>query len=109
MTFGCTTKVEDPDQKREKLTGLIETLYPGRSDAHRPMTESGIKATTVLSLPIEEASAKIRDQGAVDDDYGDPVWSSVIRIKIKLMKSEPNPHDLDGVETPKYLQAFTLE
>lgn len=110
MIFGTPSKLSDPDQKRKKLNGLIESLYPGRNQALRPMTESEAKRTTVLSLPIEEASAKIRDQGPVDDeeDYGLPIWSGVIPIKMQLMEPVADPRNLAGVEMPDYVRELKL-
>ena len=66
MVFGQPELVVDPDEKELKLGRLIDHLYPGRNETLRSMTEQEIKATAVLSLPIHEASAKIRTGGPVD-------------------------------------------
>lgn len=110
MIFGRPTRITDPDQKRAKLTSLIDNLYPGRSKTLRPMTETEVKQTAVLSLPLEEASAKIRAQGPVDDeeDYNHPVWAGTIPMQMQLMKPEPDPRNLKGLDTPEYVRSLTL-
>lgn len=110
MIFGRPTKITDPDRKRAKLDGLVDALYPGRSHILRPMTEDEVKQTAVLTMPIEEASAKIRAQGPVDDeeDYALPIWSGVIPVKMQVMAPEADPRNMDGVDVPDYVKALTL-
>lgn len=110
MIFGQPTVITDPDRKRAKLNGLIDTLYPGRSSILRPMTEIEVKQTVVLSLPVDEASAKIRDKGPVDDeeDYDLPIWSGVIPVQMQLMKPEPDSRNLEGLDTPDYVRNLKI-
>lgn len=110
MIFGQPTRITDPERKAAKLNTLIDALYPGRSGTLRPITEKEVKETAVLALPIEEASAKIRDTGVVDDeeDYDVPVWSGVIPVRMQLMTPEPDPRNLDGVEMPDYVTSVKL-
>lgn len=110
MVFGRPAEVTDPDQKAEKLKKFVETLYPGRWDTLRPMYAKELRATTVLSLPIEEASAKVREGGPVDDeeDYALPIWAGVIPVRMQLLRPEPDPRNLAGVETPDHAIALKL-
>ena len=110
MVYGQPLLVEDPERKRNLLNGLIDTLYPGRSETLRPITASEIKQTAVLSLPIEEASAKIRAQGPVDDegDYEWPVWSGTVPVRMQVLAPEPDPRNLDGLEVPDYVRQLSL-
>jgi len=110
MVFGQPTMITDPDHKRAKLNSLIDALYPGRSDTLRPMTDTEVKQTAVLSLPIEEASAKIRDKGPVDDeeDYGLPIWAGTIPVRMRLMKPKPDPRNLEGLGMPDYVRSLTI-
>jgi uncharacterized protein len=110
MIFGQPTLVSDFEEKKRKLNALIDTLYAGRSASLRAMTDAEVKQTAVLSLPISEASAKIRNSGVVDDeeDYSHPVWSGVIPVKMTLMEPEPDSRNLPGIEMPDYLQHITL-
>jgi len=104
MIFGQPAKIEDPDQKTAHLKTFLDGLYPGRWDTLRPMTDQELKATTVLSLPIEEASAKIRTGGPKDDDadYALPIWGGVVPLTQAWGAAEPDPRNLDGVEVPDY-------
>ncbi|HJM93316.1 MAG: pyridoxamine 5'-phosphate oxidase family protein [Alphaproteobacteria bacterium] len=110
MVFGTPEKITDPEQKAAKLDGLIDHLYPGRKETLRPMTDDEAKQTAVLSLPIEEASAKLRTGGPVDDeeDYALPIWAGVIPVKMQIMPPEPDPRNLDGVEVPDFVKSMTL-
>lgn len=106
MVFGRASMVSEPDAKLERLKAFIEGLYPGRWDALRPVTEQELKATTVLWLPIEEASAKLREGGPVDDeaDYALPIWAGVLPIRHTLGAPMPDSRLPDGVAEPHYLR-----
>jgi len=108
MIFGRATKVADPDVKADKLRNLIEFLYPGRCDTLRPMTAQEAKATSVLSLPIEEASAKIRSGGPIDDeaDYALPIWAGVIPIVYTTGVPQDDPRNLPDVEMPENVRSI---
>ena len=110
MIFGRPTEVDDPDQKADKLKNLIDTFFPGRWDILRPMTATEATATTILSLPIEEASAKIRDDGVIDDeeDYSLPIWAGVVPVKVQTLKPVPDPRNIDGVEMPDHVTSLKL-
>ena len=106
MVFGRAQRVEEPAAKLERMRVFIERLYPGRWDELRPVTRKEINATTVLSLPIEEASAKIRSGGPIDDaeDYALPIWAGVVPVKLQVGKPAADPRNLAGVEVPGYLR-----
>jgi len=59
MVFGRAEKLTAPEAKTEALRQMMERLFPGRWESLRPMTAQELKATAVLSLPLDEASAKI--------------------------------------------------
>jgi nitroimidazol reductase NimA-like FMN-containing flavoprotein (pyridoxamine 5'-phosphate oxidase superfamily) len=82
MLFGKAYKVEDADEKLEKLEAFVERLYPDRWPELRPVNAKELKATTVLGMHIDEASAKLRTGGPVDDepDYALPIWAGVIPV-----------------------------
>ena len=110
MVFGRPTLISDEMEKRQKLNNLIDHLYPGRSASLREMTDSEVKQTAVLSLPIHEASAKIRNAGVVDDeaDYDLPIWSGVIPVKMQLMDPQPDERNLPGVLMPDDLSQISI-
>jgi nitroimidazol reductase NimA-like FMN-containing flavoprotein (pyridoxamine 5'-phosphate oxidase superfamily) len=89
VILGKAREVTDREEKVKALECLVEHVVPGRSKVVRAPNESELRVTTVLALPIEEASAKVRTGGPVDDedDYALPVWAGV--IPLKLTQGEP--------------------
>lgn len=108
MIFGKAEIVSDPDEKTERLRAFVDGLFPGRWDMLRPMTAKEVKATTLLSLPIEEASAKIRTGGPVDDeeDYKLPIWAGIIPIQQKILAPINDPRNLTEVTVPDHVSGF---
>ncbi|MDQ1478404.1 MAG: uncharacterized protein QOE62_3633, partial [Actinomycetota bacterium] len=82
MIFGRATPVDDVDEKRAALHALVEHVVPGRSADARPPNASELRATSVLTLAIDEASAKVRTGGPVDDeeDLGLPIWAGQLPV-----------------------------
>jgi nitroimidazol reductase NimA-like FMN-containing flavoprotein (pyridoxamine 5'-phosphate oxidase superfamily) len=84
VVLGNATLVEDAEEKLEALRLLSEHIIPGRwADARQP-NERELKQTSVLKLPIEEFSAKVRIGPAVDDeeDLSFPTWAGVIPLEM---------------------------
>ncbi len=102
MIYGTPEATTDPAAKMEKFKNLIEHLYPGRWDSLRPALDKEVKATAVLSMPITEASAKVRTGMPNDDapDYDLPIWAGVIPVTQGLGAPQPDPRNLDGVAQP---------
>lgn len=82
VIYGQFELVCDPAEKTRSLRALIEGLYPGRWDTLRPINDKELNATSVLRIPLTEASAKVRDAGVKDDDedLDWPVWAGVIPL-----------------------------
>ena len=83
VVIGVATPVVGKD-KAHALDAFIDALVPGRATELRPMTEKELDATAVVSLSLDEASAKIRD-GGLADDPGDemwPVWAGTIPVRL---------------------------
>jgi nitroimidazol reductase NimA-like FMN-containing flavoprotein (pyridoxamine 5'-phosphate oxidase superfamily) len=83
VVFGRASLVEDPDEKMEALRAFTDHVVPGRWDEVRPPDENEMKATSVLRLPLAEASAKVRTGPPIDDeaDYDLPVWAGIIPLR----------------------------
>ncbi|HEV7239771.1 MAG TPA: pyridoxamine 5'-phosphate oxidase family protein [Thermoanaerobaculia bacterium] len=83
VVFGKARAV-DGDEKLRALESLVEHVVRGRSQEIRPPNERELRQTLVLALPLDEASAKIRTGGPVDDeeDYALPVWAGVVPLKL---------------------------
>lgn len=89
LVFGRATIVADPEEKYAALLALSEQIVPGRWADVREPNDVEMKQTTVLCLPLEEASAKIRTGPPLDDeeDYALPMWAGV--VPLKLVAGEP--------------------
>lgn len=84
VLLGRAGLVAGTAERRTALDAFVEQLVPGRTaHARRPSVQE-LKATQVLALPLDEASAKIRTGGPVDDeaDCDLPVWSGVIPLAL---------------------------
>lgn len=110
MIFGTARRIADPAEKLDKLKGFIEKMYPGRWDTLRPITDQEAKATAILSLPITEASAKVRSGGPVDDeeDYALPIWAGVIPVSMHIGEPVPDGRNLPDVEEPAHVRGFRI-
>jgi nitroimidazol reductase NimA-like FMN-containing flavoprotein (pyridoxamine 5'-phosphate oxidase superfamily) len=105
VVFGQPEKIEDAEGKRDALRAFTEKLIPGRWGDTRLPTEKELRAVGVLRLPLEEASAKIRTGGPLDDeeDYKLPVWAGTIDLRITAGSPQPDDRLLPGVECPAYV------
>lgn len=105
VVFGKARVVED-DEKLRALDALVDHVVHGRSKEMRPHKDIELKQTLVLSLPLEEASAKIRTGGPVDDeeDYALPVWAGV--VPLKLTQGEPIADRDVTVDVPEYAARY---
>lgn len=93
MVFGLASKVEDGAHKRAALDAYVERLFPGRVAEMRHPTDKEVHATTLISMPIEEASVKIRTGEPHDDDedLAAGIWAGVIPITQTIGAFEPCP------------------
>ena len=108
MCFGTARIIDEPQEKSKALAGIVDRFYPGRSATLRPISTQEAKATTVIGMRIEEASAKVRAKGVGDneEDYGHPVWAGVIPVRMVIGAVEPCPRLLPGIERPQYLAGY---
>ncbi|HKM68263.1 MAG TPA: pyridoxamine 5'-phosphate oxidase family protein [Candidatus Acidoferrum sp.] len=106
VILGTARLVEDTAEKMEALRVFTEHVMKGRWDDVRQPTEQELKATTVLALPLEEVSAKIRTGGPVDDeaDYTLPVWAGVLPLETVAKEPIPDPQRKGDRPLPGYLK-----
>jgi nitroimidazol reductase NimA-like FMN-containing flavoprotein (pyridoxamine 5'-phosphate oxidase superfamily) len=99
MAFGTAAKVEDPAEKEAGLNAFVDRVYPGRSALIRPINAQELKATTLLGMTIEEASAKVRTGGPVDDeeDYAADCWAGIVPITPHIGAAIPDPRLKPGI------------
>jgi nitroimidazol reductase NimA-like FMN-containing flavoprotein (pyridoxamine 5'-phosphate oxidase superfamily) len=108
VVFGRATVVEDKDEKLAALFSFSEHVVRGRWDDVREPTEQELRATTVLSLPLLEASAKVRTGPPLDDeeDYSLAVWAGVIPLRLVAGEPTNDPRLQEGIEAPEYARKY---
>lgn len=108
MCFGTARAIDDPAEKRAALDRMIDRYYPGRAATLRTATPQELKATTVIAMVIEEASAKVRGKGVGDDpeDLDLPIWAGVIPLRTVIGEAEISPAVPDGVAPPADIAAY---
>ena len=110
MVLGTAHKVTDVAEKEAHLRAFTEGLWPGRWDMLRQMSQKELKATTVLKLSLEEASAKVRTGAPGDDeeDYALPIWAGVIPIRQQVLAPEDDPRLIAGLKPPRHITDFKM-
>jgi nitroimidazol reductase NimA-like FMN-containing flavoprotein (pyridoxamine 5'-phosphate oxidase superfamily) len=105
MLFGRAEPITGAEAKRSALEAFTEKLVAGRWADVRPPTEIELKGTAVVRLPIEEASAKLREGQPLDDeaDYSLDVWAGVVPLAVTAAEPIPDPRLAPGTELPPYL------
>jgi len=109
VILGKATLVDDPAEKLAALRILSEHILPGRWDDSRQPNERELKATSVLHVPIEEFSAKVRQGPAIDDeeDYSFPTWAGVVPLEMVAGKPIDDARLLPGKEVPAYINPYS--
>ena len=95
-------------EKLEALRAFTEKILPGRwTDARQP-NERELKATSILKLPLTEASAKVRTGGVEDDadDYALPVWAGIVPLRLVADSPIRDERCDPGLPTPIYATNF---
>lgn len=103
VAFG-TGRVLEGENATEGLRAITEHSAPGRWDDARRPNDKEMRATTVIAIDIDEASAKFRTGPPSDDeeDLGYPVWTGI--VPVSLQRGEPEPDEHANVPLPEYLR-----
>jgi len=111
VVFGKAVAIEEPGAKLVALRALAEHMIPGRWDEVRQPTDQELKATTVLSLPLEEVSAKVRTGPPLDDeeDYSLEVWAGVLPLKLVAGEPVKDPVLKTGIAPPSHLFKYSRQ
>jgi uncharacterized protein len=109
VILGKATLVDDPKEKLAALRVLSEHILPGRWDDSRQPNERELKATSVLRLPIEEFSAKVRVGPPIDDaeDYAFPTWAGVVPLEMKVGTPIADEKLVPAREVPRYVENYS--
>ena len=105
VLFGQGRTLDANDEKMAALAALTEHLARGRWQEARQPTIQEMNATTVVALPIESASAKLRSGPPNDDpeDYALPIWAGVLPLQQTALPPVADPKLTPGIEAPAYL------
>ena len=108
VILGKATLVDDADEKYNALEAFTEHIIPGRWTDIRWPNELELKATTVLKVPIEEASAKIRTGDPKDDeeDYEMTVWAGVLPLNTVPSQPVPDTRLNQGIDIPDHVLTY---
>ncbi len=108
VILGKAEAVEDAAEKNKALEAFTEHIVPGRWPEIRWPNEIELKATTVLKLAIDEASAKIRTGDPIDDeeDYAMDVWAGVLPLALDVGSAIPDERLKDGLDVPRYVSQY---
>jgi len=108
MAFGHARLIEDPAEKEAALVAMVDRLFPARTASLRQSSTQEIKATAVVAMEIERASAKVRAKGVVDEDedYPLPIYAERLPVRTVIGEPEPCPRLMDGVARPETLAGY---
>ena len=108
VVFGTASPVDDLKEKVGALFAFSEHVVPGRWNDVRQPTEQELKLTTVLFLPLDEVSAKVRTGPPIDDeeDYDLRVWAGVIPLHLFAEEPIADPRLKDEIDVPGYAQKY---
>jgi uncharacterized protein len=109
VILGVASEVSDPAEKRRALEAVVERVLPGRTAEVRGPDAQELAATTVLRLPITEASAKVRTGPPLDaeEDYVLPCWAGVLPLRLTALPPVPDPRLPAGVAVPRAIAAWS--
>lgn len=111
VIFGRATEAIDVEEKGVAVAAIVEQIVPGRGVDARPPTDAELRATRVVSLPINEASAKVRTGGPNDDleDVMLPVWAGQVPLRLVAEAPIADAEVPATVRLPVYLRGYARD
>ncbi|MBL4926806.1 pyridoxamine 5'-phosphate oxidase family protein [Fuscibacter oryzae] len=110
MVMGTAQAVTDPALKARHLETMMEQMFPGRWPQLRPMTAQELKATAILTLPLNEASAKVSAAAPGDSDPAEdkdwPVWAGNLPITLTMGAPQPATDLAPGIPLPDHAAGY---
>jgi uncharacterized protein len=106
VVFGKALPVTDLEEKRQALRCFTNHVIAGRWEQAKQPNDQELKATSVLSLPLEEVSAKVRTGPPIDDeeDYALPVWGGVVPLIQEFGQPLADDRVLPGIAPPRLVR-----
>jgi nitroimidazol reductase NimA-like FMN-containing flavoprotein (pyridoxamine 5'-phosphate oxidase superfamily) len=108
VVLGRAREVTGPEEKLTALRLIVEHVAPGRSADARPPSDEELRATMVVSVPLTEASAKVRTGPPLDDeaDLSLPVWAGVLPVGMATGTPVAADGLAPGLPVPDYVSAY---
>ena len=102
VVYGTAREIVETDEKLAALEAFTNRIAPGRWEELRPPTSQELRATGVFTLPLDEASAKVRTGGPVDDepDYALPIWAGVLPLGMAVGDPIADPKLTSEIAAP---------
>ena len=106
MIFGVARLVTDPAEQTMALRAITEHLAPGQWSYARQPSKKELAATSVLALPLAEASVKIRGGGPSDEpeDCALDIWAGVVPVTTRFGAPEPDAALRPGIGVPQHIR-----
>lgn len=109
MAFGTTRPIMDAEEKRHHMGRLIDRQFPGRTSELRPIHDHEIEQITVIRMPIDEATAKVKAGGVIErseQDYEIPTWAGAIPVATTVGSAVPDQRLLVSPSLPSNVAPF---
>ena len=108
VVFGLARPVTKPDEKLDALRAIVEHVLPGRWEEARPPSASELRSTSILAVPLTEASAKVRSGPPQDAeaDLNAAAWAGEIRLRVISLPPIRDPLLADGIPVPASVERF---
>lgn len=108
MIFGQGHIVVNQAEKEAALNALVEQVVHGRSASVRGPNAGELKATQVLEVPLQEASAKVRSGPPKDahDDYALPIWAGEVPLRMEALPPVPDPQLPADIPVPEHVRRY---
>lgn len=108
VVLGRGRAIEDTQEKLDAFRRYFDRLIPGRWDEVRAPNDVELKQTLIVAVPLDEASAKARTGGPLDDDedYALDTWAGVIPLAQEALPPVPDEKLRDGIDTPDYAKNY---
>jgi hypothetical protein len=108
VVLGRAAEIADPGEKRRALDAIVEHVAPGRLPSVRPPSESELRASRVVALSLDEASAKVRTGPPKDDeaDYALPVWAGELPLRVEPLAPVADPHPGPAIPPPPHVTGW---
>jgi uncharacterized protein len=105
VIYGTARLVTDDAERMTAIEAITEHLIPGRWSNSRLPNKKEMAATSVLAVPLAEASVKVRSGGPSDDDedYGLDYWAGVLPITMTVGNAQPDPLLRPDIAVPEHI------